>query len=500
MIPWTGAREPRAWQRAALEAVVDDWIAGEDAGVVSAVMGAGKSALIAELCRLAVGWGWRVVVTVPSQALVRQTAAAVAVRVDDVGTWYQYARDVRAVTVACVDSLPGLPIEAPDLWIADEAHGTEAPAVLAWAERARPVRRLGMSATPYRADVRASLRLWSHEVYRYDAADAIRDGVLVPWRLHVPVAGGDLDEACTAWVSARTGPGIVSAASIDDAEGYAAELCDAGVPAMAVHSRMGRAAVDARIDALRTGEVRALVHVAMLVEGVDLPWLRWLALRRRRGSRVAFAQEVGRVLRAAPGKTHADVWDPWGAFAEHGLSDPAALGECMRAEVRERAEVVRVPLVDALTGEVFDAPLPARERRKIVETGAAVAWVREACAALRTMGLARPEIEARDRGWRLRGATPGQLALLERWGRFARWAAHDASTRDTPLRDMARAWRMVHARGSRARAGIVSDLLAVIIAMRDSGQRAAVAGALARFGVEWRSTDGETNEADTAAA
>ncbi len=484
---WSG-RIPRAWQAAALDAVVDDWIAGDDAGVVCAVMGAGKSAVIAELCALAVAWGWCVVVTVPSQALVRQTAAVIAGRVGEahVGAWYQHRREVRAVTVACVDSLGSLPVQAPDLWIADEAHGTEAPAVLEWAQVARPVRRLGMSATPYRADEREALRLWSHEVYRYDAGDAIRDGVLVPWRRHGIVGQGvDVDEACADWIAAQRGaPGIVSATSIDDAEAYAATLSDRGIPAMAVHSRMSRAAVDARIAALERGEVTALVHVALLVEGVDLPWLRWLCLRRRRASRVAFAQEVGRVLRSSAGKERAEIFDPWDLLGTFGLSEPAALGEAMRPERAERQEVERVPLVDALTGEVIDADTLRAPQRKRLQSGSqAAAWIQSAACALRTAGIVRP-LDTRDRQWRTWRATDAQLGLLARWKKSMHWAASAPETREGAMRDVARAYRAVHSRGSSAQRGIVSDLLGVLHAYRQE-TRAQADEALARFGVVW---------------
>jgi hypothetical protein len=63
----------------------------------------------------------------------------------------------------------------------------------------------------------------------------------------------------------------------------------------------------------------------MLQEGVDLPWLRWLCLRRPAASRVRFAQEVGRVLRAAPGKAEAVIFDPHDLFASHALSYEAVL-------------------------------------------------------------------------------------------------------------------------------------------------------------------------------
>jgi hypothetical protein len=44
---------------------------------------------------------------------------------------------------------------------------------------------------------------------------------------------------------------------------------------------------------------------------------------------VAYAQEIGRVLRTHPGKDRVLVWDPYGSAEIHGLSDPAVLGEAL---------------------------------------------------------------------------------------------------------------------------------------------------------------------------
>ena len=130
-----------------------------------------------------------------------------------------------------------------------------------------------------------------------------------------------------------TGPGVFSALTIEDAEGYAEFLTQHGFKAAAVHSKMSKT-VNARVLArLQAGELRAVVHVSMLSEGVDLPWLRWICLRRPVGSRVRFVQEVGRVLRTMPDgdrwgpKDTAYVLDPHALFLEHGISNPAALGE-----------------------------------------------------------------------------------------------------------------------------------------------------------------------------
>jgi len=485
MTPWSTGRPPRRWQREALAAVLADWRAGRDAGLVSAIMGAGKTALVCELCAVALHWGWSVVVSVPSSRLVSQTVAALADRLGACGQWDQHRRERGAVTVACVDSLPSLtgPV---DLWICDEAHGSESDVPIAWCADVAPEWRLGLSATPYRADEAHALSLFTHVTYAYTAGDAVAEGVLVPWRLHRPRGDGervDLDDACAEWIATATGPGIVSADDIADAEAYAAVLSDRGVRALAVHSRMPRRAVDARIEALRTGELSALVHVALLVEGVDLPWLRWLCLRRRRGSRVAFAQEVGRVLRAHDGKTFADIFDPHDLFGLHSLSEPARLGDYLRPGTKERAELEKVDLIDPLTGEVIPIDAPARERKRVRTATSAASYIADAAAALRASGIVPPDPTS-ARQWRTSPMSDRQAALLARSGKFARVLAHDAEFRDTHGRHIAAAYRAVLAAGRSTRAGVVSDLLCCVIASYQS-TRAAAWQALDRYGVSW---------------
>ena len=132
----------------------------------------------------------------------------------------------------------------------------------------------------------------------------------------------DIDTACLAMIRdvMRSGPGLCNARDIVDAEAYAAILTANGIKAAAVHSRCNRADVTATMDRLKQGELACVVHVNMLAEGVDYPWLMWLCMRRPVQSRVRFCQEVGRVLRACDGKTKAILLDPHDLMNRFSLS------------------------------------------------------------------------------------------------------------------------------------------------------------------------------------
>lgn len=357
---WAGAAlPPHPWQQEALPLAVDAMRAGV-AGVVVATMGAGKSYVQGRLCFLALektrAAGGCIVVSVPSQKLVEQMADSIAAQCGarNVGRFYTKKKQhSRTVVVCCNDSLPALHVKLGmtrrrvTLMIVDEAHKSESDtakkAILAMNAAAR----VGFTATPFRSLPKESLSLW-HErpLYRYTMQDAVRDGVLVPLsiiKLEGTELPGPIDDVCFDMIKDARGPGIISATGIDDAEAYAAFLCERGFPAKAIHSKLSDGERAARLEELRTGSVRALVHVSLLAEGVDMPWLWWLCARRKVGARVRYFQEFGRVMRVDrndPSKVEGVLYDPHLLTGRFGMSSTDALGkmleEAAEAESRER--------------------------------------------------------------------------------------------------------------------------------------------------------------------
>jgi len=222
VIKWSG-RTPRAWQRNALPVCLNALREGVR-GVVHAVMGSGKSLLLAEVIAQQPSDA-RILVTTPTIALVEQLHATISQRLGEpVGRVYTLRSDVQRVTVACVPSARRLLDRVPDwdLWIADEAHRTECDSLTALD---LPAARLGMSATPYTGDGRGSLSLFEREIVRYDADDAIRDRVIVPPRVYPYTGGAEIPDDATGDVALDLvcrhmlkrhnpeGPGIVNASS-----------------------------------------------------------------------------------------------------------------------------------------------------------------------------------------------------------------------------------------------------------------------------------------------
>lgn len=440
-VPWADSpRPPREWQRLALPAIGEALRKGERP-IVRAATGTGKAQLIAEICALLSRPGEVVVVVAPRQSLVEQLSGvgddydgpglrpgSVAWRLglDRVGVYYGGRKvldgpggSVRPVVVACGPSLGALAdvlrlrgVTCRAL-VCDEAHRSESAAILEAVSRLAPRYVIGFSATPWRSEAGESLSLFSREVVRYGIGQAIRDRVLVPWEtLGWDVAGrGDpgADVACAHMIRELppgSGPGIVSARNIPDAEKYAALLSADGLPALAIHSEMSKTERRSRVARLLSGDLRCLVHVALLTEGTDIPELRWICMRRPSATAIRFVQELGRVLRTAPGKTHALLLDPYdhegsiGVEHESRVGSADALDAAMEREAGHRG-----------AREVSDEepPMPP-----LVAVSEVTRWARRAMLALVEAGLA----EAPLRGGRWRSALPSdkQLDALRKIG------------------------------------------------------------------------------------
>lgn len=260
--------------------------------------------------------------------------------------------------------LATLPPDAFGLIVLDEAHHGCSPSHLAVLRHFPNARVLGLTATPDRADGASLGMAFEKCVARYDLAEAIRDGHLVPARgIRVDVDGLDLSHVRTKPITAEassTGawrdiadlhPGDLGRAAIVPAavEGVVGPLLaltgtrrtvvfavdrrhaiaitdslNAHVPGCArvVHGGMrvrDRRAVLAQFAA---GEFQYLINVLLLVEGWDLPAIECVALARPTTSRIFVAQACGRALRPAPGKAEALILDFTSATSKFSLVGP----------------------------------------------------------------------------------------------------------------------------------------------------------------------------------
>jgi superfamily II DNA or RNA helicase len=405
---------PRKWQVDATTKALEHLRKFPDVpAIIRAVMGSGKSVAIGSLiASIELDADEVIVVTVPTQLLVRQLHR-------EITQWLvplkrragrYFARDKSwnvPVVICCMDSLAGLVDKLKSrnrkvaLWIADEVHRTESSTILDIHHLFAPKTAIGFTATAFRASKGESLSLWKRLLYNYTPSQALRDKVVVPYRVMQYEGSGSVmrDQACLELIKSAKGPGLVNADGIKDAEAFAIYLSQNGVAAKAVHCNMGLTELRERLKELARGELSALVHVSLLAEGVNIPWLRWLCMRRCVASRVRFCQEVGRVLRSSPGKTEAVIYDPHDLFGLFKLDYAAVLG----GETEEPDAAPVDPFLPPLSADLPDDGLI--RAKALIDS-----YLRQLSLAFDAAELVQRFVGGQ---WRDLSATPKQVSFMQ---------------------------------------------------------------------------------------
>ena len=458
--PWT----PRAWQREALPLAIAS-IKDRQKPVIAAIMGAGKSVLIAELVYQALKKlrkDYKIVIVAPRVNLIQQLSKTIAVRcgAENVGCYYTHEKELSKPII--VTTFVSAPVIARKINVAllvgDEVHGTEAENFKGSYEFLDPASAIGFTATPYRSDENETLSLWDQVVYRYTAGDALRDGVIVPWTLvHWDGKGSDdTDKVCLDLIKKQKGRGVVSALNIDDAVAYSKYLNDNGVKALPIHSRMSQEERQRTLDNFLSGFVKCLVHVSLLSEGVDMPFLRWMCLRRPVGSRVRFVQEVGRVLRCDKGKDRAYIIDPHNLFGQHSLANPERLGEVLSKEEKKyEEELVKLEPDPELQEQIRKMPTA-------VAFGHVDSYIASFLSMMRSAELAKPPSPWDEDDWRGGSPSNKQLHAIESVGWSLRYLP--ASIR-TPF-------KLILNQAKNYNRGTVSDLLSILYGLASASKAA----------------------------
>jgi DNA repair protein RadD len=100
------------------------------------------------------------------------------------------------------------------------------------------------------------------------------------------------------------------------------QFVSAGIPFRHIDSRTtDYEEVEEVMDLFRNGQIKGIVNVGKLTQGVDLPIASCGILARPTRSYVLYRQMVGRLKRPFPGKTDCILLDHAGAVYNHGLPD-----------------------------------------------------------------------------------------------------------------------------------------------------------------------------------
>lgn len=238
-----------------------------------------------------------------------------------------------------------------DLIIIDEAHHIAARTWRLILEAYPNARRIGLTATPCRADGRGLGNYFERLILGPQIPELIARKYLVPTVYYAP-ANPDLKG-----VETRQGDYVVSQLADrmnrDDLVGDIVsnwhklaqrrktlvfcvdvahsvhvknEFLKSDVKAEHVDGGTPKAERDAILARLASGETEVLCNCMVLTEGFDLPAISCIVLARPTKQLGLFRQMAGRGLRPAPGKSNLVLIDHSGAVFRHGLlEDPNGL-------------------------------------------------------------------------------------------------------------------------------------------------------------------------------
>lgn len=188
-----------------------------------------------------------------------------------------------------------------------------------------------LTATPVGPDGRG-LGPWAQAIEcAAPTSQLVRDGFLCPVKCYAPdrkrgrggkFKRGIAGDLVLSWIEYAQGlPTVLFCArvqhSLDAVEAFKA----AGVSAAHVDAGTSDDDRERLFAELTTGHLKVISNVGILKEGVDIPSLGCCQLYMNVQGRVAFLQNVGRIMRRSAGKTHGIVIDHAGAVFMHGFPD-----------------------------------------------------------------------------------------------------------------------------------------------------------------------------------
>lgn len=215
-------------------------------------------------------------------------------------------------------------VKAPaDYLVLDEAHHYVATEWAQLRDAYPKARVVGLTATPQRSDGEAMGDVFSEIVVAASYSELLREGFLVPARVHRPRVslGNDLaQDPIEAWRRYSEGSRtFVFCARTSIARDVAQRFRDAGVLAGTIEANTPKREREELLESFRRGKHRVITNVGTMTEGIDVPEARTAILMRAFDFVGQYLQVVGRVLRPAKDKRDAVLIDLTGASIKHGL-------------------------------------------------------------------------------------------------------------------------------------------------------------------------------------
>lgn len=338
----------RPYQLDAIESIRAAYRDGFVAPLLVLPTGGGKTVVFNYIAEQTASRNKRVLILVHRVELLRQTIDKLPVRCGIISPEFT-PDNTQLIQVASVQTLVRRlthPMHAPDLIIIDEAHHTTAGSWRKILDAFPKARRLGVTATPCRADGDGLQDYFDLLIEGGNTADLIDEGWLATPRIfmgkqhidltQIATKGGDYNPAEAAELldnnliigdmvrhyeqHCQGDPAVVFAVNLKHAEHIAQQFRERG---HRFHVISGDTEKLRRADLIHGlgKEYDGLVSVDLIGEGLDIPAIRAVFLARPTISEALHLQQVGRALRVTDTKKDALIFDHVGNCIRHGMPD-----------------------------------------------------------------------------------------------------------------------------------------------------------------------------------
>tara|TARA_B100002019_G_scaffold231604_1_gene205303 strand:- start:4154 stop:5584 length:1431 start_codon:yes stop_codon:yes gene_type:complete len=311
--------------------------------------GGGKTVIFCHIAQNAIKKGNKVLILVHRRELIFQTSTALTFLGVSHGVIAAgFKGNDESVQVASVQTLVRRLHKVkfdPALIIIDEAHHAVAGSWAKVLNHFSKARLLGVSATPQRLDKKGLDEHFDLLVQGPQVKELINRGFLSPVRCFtlptvlrrdlIAHKNGEFDlqeaaeeqkafklegDAIKEYEKHCPGkPAVVFCCTIDHAEFVAEAFAEAGYKSACLSSRTSAEDRASYIEKLGNGGLDILTSCNVISEGTDIPIVTCGILMRPTESLSLYLQQVGRVLRIAPGKKQAIIIDCVGNVESHGL-------------------------------------------------------------------------------------------------------------------------------------------------------------------------------------
>lgn len=343
----------RPYQQQAVAEIRGSYQAGCRRALFVLPTGGGKTVVFTHIAERAAMRGSRICILVHRQELVDQSSRSLhAIGCNHGVIAAGYRQDLsHTVQVASVQTLARRLHQIPagffQLLIVDEAHHAVAGTWAKVLEHHQGGHVLGVTATPERLDGRGLGDQFETLIEGPDAGWLTEQGFLVAARVFAPPGidlsgikrfdtakgrheaddrlkqGQAMGDAVSHYrrtiQDEHNGTAIAFCCSVAHADALAEAFRSQGIAAARLDGAMDRGERRRLINDLGAGTLKVLTSCDIISEGTDIPSVTGAVLLRPTDSLGLHLQQVGRVLRPAPGKRWAIVNDHVGNSLRHGL-------------------------------------------------------------------------------------------------------------------------------------------------------------------------------------